>query len=172
MVLLFIKTGGSILHLAQTTSRSRAQNSTVIFLVSDWHSWHFHAQCQHCVNCKCTCAHQCTPGCVGLKVWWGQTHFYLEVGENDCARDQHKAGLKSKAQYFSCCTKGALFGYWIGSCTQLCHFNKHSKLSPTQVKLIHNLCCIQNEQTVTLKFKWLGVVFAFPWFSTCGCDVA
>lgn len=40
--------------------RKAANRATPVLLLV-WHSCHFHA-------CKCTCAHLCTPGCVGPKM--------------------------------------------------------------------------------------------------------
>lgn len=62
-------------------------------LVPDQRSCHFHARRHSHVNSECTCAHLRAPGCVGLKVRFGEAHQWGIA----TLVDQQKAVPKSKA---------------------------------------------------------------------------
>ncbi len=64
-----MKSEGSILHPAHFT----AQLSS---LVSNWHSYNFHAQPPRCVSNKCICTHLCAHGHVALKMRCDHVHCW------------------------------------------------------------------------------------------------
>lgn len=65
-----ITTQCSILHLVQSGAQCKC----------------FHAQCQRCVNSKCTCAHLHTPGHVGLQM---RCFFFCFFFTNTVNRNQN-----------------------------------------------------------------------------------
>ncbi len=88
---LYLPPGAKVAHSAAQVSK----------LFSSQRSCHFHAQRPPRLYSKCTYAHLCAHGSVGLKRRFGQVHCwnccYLVAPESVCTIDQQKTHLKSGA---------------------------------------------------------------------------